>query len=89
MAKEKKSLGWKVDDDLIEKFKSYCEMTGSSYQDAIAAAMVIWQYLPASIQRQAQLEANGTICVDAEFWKLLNDGLNEAVAKQVYEINKK
>ena len=72
-------LGWKVSDEIIESFKQYCDTVGGSYKSSIAASMVIWKYLPPSIQRMAQLEASGEDQLDEEFWKEYTRGLEDAI----------
>lgn len=72
-------LGWKVPEEVFKMFKDFCDDTGSGYQDAIAAAMVIWPHLPASVQRAAQLEAKGKPSVGKKFWEEFRKGLDDAV----------
>lgn len=59
MADENVQLGWRIPPAVRDKFKEYCDDVGSDYGDSLAAAMTIWQHLPASIQRQSHLEVAG------------------------------
>ena len=79
----KTSVGWKVSVKLLDQFKAYCDLTGTNYQEAVASAMVIWAYLPASVQRLAQLEASGKPSVDKKFWDEFRRGLDDAILNQV------
>jgi len=81
---DKTQLGWKVPVAVVDRFKTYCDEVGSNYSDSIAAAMVIWQYLPASVQRQAHLEVSGKPSVDKKFWEEFRKGLDDAILGQVY-----
>lgn len=79
MSEELIGLGWKVPQEALKKFKDYCDDTGSGYQDTIAAAMIIWPYLPASVQRAAHLEAKGKPSVGKKFWEEFRKGLDDAI----------
>lgn len=76
---EKVQLGWKIPKSVLEKFRVYCVEVGSNYQDTTAAAMVVWPYLPAEVQRRAQLEASGKS--QKKFWDLFSSGLEDAMHK--------
>ena len=82
MAKDKTGVGWEISTDVQEKFKAYCDSVNSRYGDATAAAMIIWQYLPPTIQRLAQLEANGIPSIDRKFWDDFASGINQATLEQ-------
>ncbi len=84
MPETKEQVGWKVPADVLVKFRDFCSDTGSNYQDSLAAAMVIWCYLPPSIQRQAQLEASGKPAIDKKSWKQYSARLEAAIIGQVY-----
>lgn len=76
-------VGWRVPENVFESFKEYCEQAGSRCQDALGAAMVAWQHLPAKIQRQAQFESNGVPSLDEEFWTGFEKGLSDAIEGRV------
>lgn len=83
MAVEKTNIGWMIPVKAVESFKEYCDDVNDNYGDALAAAITIWQYLPATVQRLAQLEAFGKPSVDKKFWREFSKGLDQAVLSQV------
>jgi hypothetical protein len=89
MAENKTPLGWTVPVEVRDRFQEYCDMIGMGYGDALASAMIIWQYLPASVQRQARLEAAGKPGVDREFWEELSRGLDDAILGRVRNPDRK
>lgn len=84
MADENVQLGWRIPPAVRDKFKEYCDDVGSDYGDSLAAAMTIWQHLPASIQRQSHLEVAGKQGVDQKFWEELRRGLDDAILDRVH-----
>jgi hypothetical protein len=89
MTKETKTVGWQISVNAIDQFCNYCDSVNDNYGDAVSAAMVIWQYLPPSVQRQAQLAANGVPAVDKNFWKEFSRGLDDAILHRVRNPNYK
>ena len=49
-------VNWKVPEDVKTKFQRYCDQMGETNKKSLAGAMVLWQHMPASIQRIAKLE---------------------------------
>lgn len=72
-------LGWRVPIANVERFKAYCDLTGDPYVPCLAAAMLLWEFLPPKAQRQLRLWANQVDGVpkDAgeQFLKGVLDGL--------------
>ncbi|MBN2513067.1 MAG: hypothetical protein JXB18_09035 [Sedimentisphaerales bacterium] len=77
-----KQIGWKVPPKVFYDFQDYCDSVGLHYQDAIAAAMVLFQLMPPSIQRQGQYEARGIAMADRSFCRRFGELLESAVIEQ-------
>jgi len=86
---EREQLGWKIPPAVKKEFMEHCDKTGAKYQDALAAAMVIWQFLPPSIQRAAQLEAFGEPTLDRKAWLAFSRGLEDAILGRAYNPDRK
>ena len=78
-----KTVGWRFYEPVVDDFQEYCDQVNDNYGEAVSAAMVIWRYLPASVQRLAQLEANGIPSVDQKYWEEFRRGLDDAILNQV------
>lgn len=81
--KPKENVGWKISAEIIERFKNYCDSDSRGYGESMAAAFIIWTYLPPTVQKQAIQEAKGIPSVDSQFWSEFAKGLEDAVLSQV------
>ena len=76
---EKRPPGWRVSDAVKEDFTTFCDSVNNGYEDACAAALTIWKYLPSQIREWATLEAKGTPAVDKKFWEIFSQGLEAGI----------
>ena len=67
---KKAKTGWDISVEITEYFKDYCSACGQPLHKAQEAAMLIWTFLPAEVQRLALFQAGGKIPkLDESFWK--------------------
>jgi hypothetical protein len=78
-AEEKFALGWRITNQVKDKFTEFCDSINHGYEDDCSAALMIWRYLPAQIREWAVLEAKGVQQVDEKFWEFFRLGLESAL----------
>lgn len=82
--------GWPLSVDVTDRFRDYCDKTGTEYARSQEGAMIVWLYLPAAAQRLACLQAAGVVpALDREFWEKYLEGLMREVPVQAVVPNEK
>jgi len=70
---EKIKTDWEIPAHVRESFVEFCGEKGVPEEDC-AGALVIWQYLPVAIRKQAKLEAKG-FAAGKKFWNGFRVGI--------------
>ena len=77
--KKKVKTGWPIPEPVKESFVLFCAEKGTLAQEDCAAALLIFQYLPAQVREEARLEAKGARAIDKNFWILFAHGVDLGV----------
>jgi len=82
-------LGWPVPTNIHESFTTFCDDNGLSYQDAIAAAMLLFLHIPATLREQGIRAAKGKGQIDLVFWRSLDNGQILSIKELTARLRKK
>ena len=81
---EKIQIGWRLPQDLKDRFSGFCDKPSSdSMEEEAAGAIYVYMHLPQKIRELAKLEAKSVPMVDPAFWDDFGRGLELGIKAQL------